>query len=62
MSGLPEHRRIVHGRTHSRAWRASDYNPIEHHGASISERVADALLATALGLIGAAIFVHFLSR
>lgn len=61
MNTLPEHRRILHGRTYSRAWRASDHDPIERPSAPISQRVADALFATTLGIVVAALLVHFLS-
>lgn len=29
MNQLPEHRRVINGRTFDRTWRAADYDPIE---------------------------------
>lgn len=62
MSALPEHRRILHGRTYSRSWHPCDSDPIERYRAPITQRVADALFATLLGICGAALLVHFLAR
>lgn len=60
-NALPDHRRAIHGRTHSRTWRHADYDPIEHHTAPISERISGALFATFLGVVGAALLFHWLS-
>lgn len=61
MNTLPEHRRIAHGRTYSRSWNPCDSDPIERYRAPISQRVADALFATVLGIVGAALLVHWWS-
>ena len=29
MNALPQHRQIIHGRTHSRSWSAAEMDPIE---------------------------------
>ena len=29
MNTLPQHRQIIHGRTHSRSWSAAEMDPIE---------------------------------
>lgn len=62
MNTLPDERRAIHGRTHSRPWSASDMDPIERYrGVSATERALDALLAVFLGVMGAVGLVHWLA-
>lgn len=62
MNALPESRRAIHGRTHSRAWNAGDMDPIERPPAvSTIERVADVLLACVLGVLGTVGLLHWFS-
>jgi hypothetical protein len=60
MNTLPEHRRIVVGRTHGRAWRPEDADPMQYFPAiTRAERVAGAALAVFIGIVGAAALVHW---
>lgn len=61
MSALPEHRRIVHGRTHSRSWNQCDSDPIERFRSPVTERVYGVLLAAVMGVFLAAALVHWWS-
>lgn len=56
MSALPEHRRIVHGRTHSRSWNPCDADPIQGYrgGGGTGWRLFVALLRGAACLGGLA--------
>jgi len=49
---LPDHRRAIHGRTHDRAWRATDYAPLVRPRQS---RIADVVAAVAVGVMLAAL-------
>lgn len=49
-------------RTLAEAFPQDHADPIEHCRRPIGERVADAIFATVLGVVGAALLVHFLSR
>lgn len=55
---LPAHRRALAGRTWSRAYRPTDYAPIERPAPS---RIADVVTAVVLGVIAAALLVHALA-
>lgn len=60
MNALPDARRAIHGRTHSRSWSAGDMDPIERpRGVSVTERALDVLLAVFLGVVGAVGLVHW---
>jgi len=59
VNGLPDARRAIHGRTHSRAWHAGDMDPIDRPSVSLTERAADVLLAIALGVLCAVGLVHW---
>lgn len=61
MSALPDHRRILHGRTYSRSWNPCDFNPIERHLSPVTERIYGVLLATLMGVFLAAALVHYWS-
>lgn len=57
---LPEHRRMLTGRTHGRAWRPEDCDPIQRfHTVSRSERIAGVVLAVVIGIVGAALLAHW---
>jgi len=51
-----------HPRTLAQAFPQDHADPIEHCRRPLGERVADAIFATVLGVVGAALLVHFLSR
>ena len=55
---LPHHRRIQSGRTHASVYRPESYAAIERTRPS---RIADVVLAVVLGILGAALAVHWLS-
>jgi hypothetical protein len=60
MNALPEHRRIVAGRTHGRAWRPEDADPMQFYPAATkAERIAGVVLAVVLGIVGAALLAHW---
>ena len=61
MNALPDSRRAIHGRTHSRAWHGGDMDPIERVRVSRWERVADVLAAVAIGILSAAALAHWWS-
>ena len=58
MSYLPHHRRIQFGRTWPSSYRPESFAAIERTRPS---RIADVVLAVVLGVIGAALAVHWLS-
>ena len=49
MNQLPYDRQVIHGRTHSRSWSASEMDPIERPEITLYERVASVALAVAIG-------------
>lgn len=63
MNALPDHRRAIHGRTHSRTWRHADYDPVQHYMGrdSAAERIAIAVFVVVTGICGAALTLHFLA-
>lgn len=62
MNALPEHRRALFGRTFSRPWAPGEFDPIAHYRRpSPAERVAGVLLATVIGILGAAALVNWWS-
>ena len=62
MNALPDSRRAIHGRTHSRAWHAGDMDPIERFRVSKVERIADVLLAVLIGIFLALALAHWWSH
>lgn len=52
MNALPEHRRVLYGRTHCRIYDPSEYDPIQFvpRGGSVLERVAGYALAIAVAV------------
>ena len=63
MTTLPEHRRIVYGRTYGRAWSPADMDPIRRYTrpTSPAERAAGVLLGVVLGIVGAVMLVSWWS-
>lgn len=55
---LPDHRRIQSGRTYTSVYRPETFVAIERTRPS---RIADVVLAVVLGILGAALAVHWLS-
>jgi hypothetical protein len=49
-------------RTLAEAWPQDHANAIEHHKRPLGERIADVIFAILLGIFGALLLVHFLSR
>lgn len=62
MSALPEHRRIINGRTHSRTYYPADYDPIQGfkpRRSASTERIYGVLLVTVMSVCLAAWLVHW---
>ena len=60
MTTLPQHRRIVHGRTWGRSWSPADYDPITvYRRPGRAERIYSVVLAFALGIFGALLLAHW---
>jgi hypothetical protein len=57
MNALPTSRRVIHGRTFSRTYYPSDYDPVQMYPRpkSIRGRLSSVLLACALGVAMAAV-------
>ena len=49
MNRLPEHRRIVYGRTHCTAWNPGDSDPITFYAQTRVSRVAGFVMAVFIG-------------
>lgn len=59
---LPEHRRVLAGRTWPQCWQPASMDPIRHYTRpSTAGRVTSVLLATLLGVAGAILLVHWWS-
>ena len=58
MNNLPEHRRILWGRTHGKAWEPADMDPVRFY-ANNHDRLLDWLLAAGIGAaLGVTIFFY----
>ena len=49
MNNLPEHRRLIYGRTHGRTWEPSDSDPVTCYPQTGVSRLAGFLLAIGIG-------------
>jgi hypothetical protein len=59
VNSLPQHRRVLLGRTWNRTWSPADYSPIECWRKPIG--LADWIVGIVLGVIGAVALVHFIA-
>lgn len=60
---MPEHRRVLAGRTWPTHWSPASMDPIRRYRRthSLVERVASVLLATLMGVAGAVLLIHWWS-
>lgn len=64
MNALPEHRRVLHGRTYPQRWSAADMDPIERpvrRAVPVTDEALGAMLAIAIGVLLAMALVHWLA-
>ncbi len=61
MTKLPDHRRILHGRTWGRSWSPEDYDPIQVYRSptSAAEKAAGYVIAVVIGVLGAAALANW---
>lgn len=58
MNRIPEHRKVLHGRTHRETWDPSGWDPIRAYPAH--GHFASRLLAVAIGIALALVLVHWI--
>jgi hypothetical protein len=57
---IPAHRQIINGRTHASTWDGASYGAAVERP-SPAERIASAVLAVVLGIVGAALLAHWVA-
>lgn len=57
MNSLPDNRRAIHGRTHDRSFRRSDFDPIDRPARPFLS-FQDAMAAVVIGALAAAVLLH----
>lgn len=57
MNQLPDARRAIHGRTHDRSYRRSDFDPIDRPARTFLS-FHDAVAAVVVGMLAAAVLLH----
>jgi hypothetical protein len=62
MNQLPEHRRAINGRTFSRQWRPEEWAAVETYRQPCWERIADVVMAVAIGIVLAIILVSWAAQ
>ena len=61
MNRLPEHRRLLAGRTHCTAWNPADSDPVTFYPQGRISNIAGFLMAVVIGVLLALLLVHWMA-